>query len=91
MQDAEEVALFGVVVDLRALPLREDVLDVEWMPAETLAQRIDRLGIDRRVEVDPGEAVGAELSDAWFRARCDRLGVRARPRPPDTGQVGHRY
>ena len=91
VQDAEEVAIVEVVVDLRPLALREDVLDVEWVPAEALAQCIDRLGIDGWVEVDPGEAVGAELSDAWFRARCDRLGVRARPRPPDAGQAGHRY
>ena len=38
-----------VVVDLRALPLGEYVFDVERMPAETLAQGVDRLGIDGRV------------------------------------------
>ena len=91
MEDAEEVAVIDVVVDLRPLALREDVFDVERVPAEALTQRVDRFGIDRRVEVDPGEAVGAELSDAWFRARCYRLCVPARPRPPDAGQVGHRY
>jgi hypothetical protein len=37
MEDAEEIAVVDVVVDLRPLPLREDVLDVERMPAETLA------------------------------------------------------
>ena len=91
VEDAEEVALIDVVVDLRPLALREDVFDVERMPAEALAERVDRLRVDRRVEVDPGEAVGAELSDAWFRARGDRLGEPARPRPPDAGQAGHRY
>src|SRR6185437_13850890 len=91
VEDTEEVAVVEVVVDLRPLALREDVLHVERMPTETLAQSVDRLGIDRWVEMDPGEAVGAELSDAWFRARCGRLGVRARPRPPDAGQAGHRY
>jgi hypothetical protein len=91
VQDAEEVAIVQVVVDLRTLALRQDVLDVERMPTEALTQRVDRLGIDGWVEVDPGEAVGAELSDAWLWARCDRLGVRARPRPPDAGQAGHRY
>ena len=91
MEDAEEVALVAVVVDLRPLPLREDVLDVEGMPAETLAQAVDRLGVDRRVEMDPGEALGAELSDAWFRARRDRLAEAARPRPPDAGEAWHRY
>ena len=34
VEDAEEVAVVDVVVDLRALPLREDVLDVERMPPE---------------------------------------------------------
>ena len=91
MEDAEEVAVVDVVVDLRALPLREDVLDVEWMPAEPLAQLVDRLRIDRRVEVDPGETVSAELSDAWFWTRCDRLCEAARPRPPDAGQAWHQY
>ena len=73
VEDAEEVAVIEVVVDLRPLALRQDVFHVERMPAETLAQSVDRLGIDGWVEMDPGEAVGAELSDAWFRARCGRL------------------
>ena len=73
MEDAEQVAVVDVVVDLRPLALREDVLDVERVPAEPLAQLVDRLGVERRIEVNPGEAVGAELSDAWFRARGDRL------------------
>jgi len=90
MQDAEEVALVRVVVDLWALPLGEDVLDVERMPAEARAQVVDRLGIER-LEVDPGEAFAAELSDAWFRTRGDRLREAARPRPPDAGQAWHRY
>ncbi len=90
MEDAEEVTLVGVVVDLRALPLGENVLDVQWMPAEACAQLVDALGIER-VEVDPGEPAGGELSDAWFRARKDRLCEPARPRPPDAGQAGHRY
>ena len=46
MQDTEEVAVVEVVVDLRSLALREDVLDVERMPAESLAQCVDRLGVD---------------------------------------------
>ena len=91
MEDAEEVAVIEVVVDLRSLALREDVFHVERMPTETLAQSVDRLGIDGWVEMDPGEAVGAELSDAWFCARGDRLRESARPRPPDAGQAGHRY
>src|SRR5207244_2065756 len=38
VQDAEEVALVGVVVDLRALALRHDVLDVERMPAAAVGE-----------------------------------------------------
>jgi hypothetical protein len=38
VEDAEEVALVGVVVDLRPLALREDVLDVERMPAEAVGE-----------------------------------------------------
>src|SRR4029079_5217370 len=64
VENAEEVTVVDVVVDLRALSLREDVLELERMPAEALAERVDRLRVDRRVEVDPGEAVGGELSDA---------------------------
>src|SRR2546430_13687328 len=91
MEDAEEVAVIDVVVDLRPLALREDVFDVERVPAEALTQRVDRFGIDRRVEVGPGEAVGAELSDARVRARGGRLREYARPPPPDAGAAGHRY
>ena len=90
VEDAEQVALVDIVVDLRALPLRQDVLDVERVPAEARAEIVDRLRIER-LEVDPGEAFGAELSDAWFRARRDRLREAARPRPPDAGQAWHRY
>ena len=38
VEDAEQVALVGVVVDLRPLALREHVLDVERMPAEALGE-----------------------------------------------------
>jgi hypothetical protein len=37
VEDAEEVAVVDVVVDLRALALGEDVFDVERMPAEARA------------------------------------------------------
>ena len=42
VEDAEEVV--RVLVDLRPLPLREHVLDVERVPAEALGQRVRRLG-----------------------------------------------
>ena len=51
-------AVVVVLVDLRPLPLGEDVFHVEWVPAEALGQR-RRLFLGRRVEVNPGEAVGA--------------------------------
>ena len=91
MEDAEQVAVVEIVVDLWPLALREDVLDVERVPPKARTQRVHRLRIDRRVEVNPGEAVGAELSDARFGARCDRLCEAARSRPPDAGQARHRY
>ena len=40
VEDAEEVAVVLVVVDLRPLALRDDVLDVERMPAEALGERL---------------------------------------------------
>jgi len=61
VEDREEVALVDVVVDLRPLAPREDVLDVERVPAEALGERL-RLLERRRVEVDPGQPGGGELS-----------------------------
>ena len=43
-----------------------------------------------RGQVDPGEVAGAELSEPGL-GRSDYLDARARPRPPDAGQAGHRY
>jgi hypothetical protein len=61
VEDAEEVPLVGVVVDLRPLALRHHVLDVERMPAEPVGQLL-RMRQRGRVEVDPGQAGGGELS-----------------------------
>ena len=59
MENAEEV--LGVLVDLRPLALREDVLEVERMPAEPLGE----LRPPRRpwgvVEVNPGQSTVREL------------------------------
>ena len=74
VEDDEEVALVGVVVDLRALALREHVLDVERVPAEALRERA-RPRACRRVEVDPGQAGGAELSEAGAGGRRRRDAV----------------
>ena len=46
VEDDEEIAVLLVVVDLRALTLRDDVLDVERMPAEALRQHVPQ-GFER--------------------------------------------
>ncbi len=48
VEDGEEIALVGVVVDLRALALGEDVLDVERMPAEAVRELLDRVEVRAR-------------------------------------------
>src|SRR5205085_6886916 len=60
VEDREEVV--GVVVDLRPLAAREDVLTVERMPIEPLGELADDVAVDG-LQVDPAEAAGAELSD----------------------------
>ena len=60
VEDGEEVALVRVVVDLRPLALRDDVLDVERVPAEALGELLRRLDVGRD-DVDPGEAASGEL------------------------------
>ena len=62
VEDGEEVALVLVVVHLRALALRDDVLDVEGVPAEALGELLCRLDVGRD-DVDPGEAARGELVD----------------------------
>jgi hypothetical protein len=68
VQDDEAIVV--VLVDLRTLPLRDDVLDVERVPAEALGKRLRLLG-RRGVEVDPGQAVCCELSRPARRSRRD--------------------
>jgi hypothetical protein len=90
VEDREEVALVDVVVDLRALASREHVLDVERMPAEAAREQssAERVGL---VEMDPGEAGGAELSGRP-RLRDDRREVpRAGARTTDAREARHRY
>jgi hypothetical protein len=88
VQHREQV--IRVVVDLRPLPAREHVLEVERVPAETRGQTGDDVVVER-LEVDPGEPFGGELSDAglWMLARLDLR--QARPGPPDAGKAWHRY
>src|SRR5215211_1882588 len=89
VEDDEEVALLRVVVDLRALALREHVLDVERMPAEPCREALDLVRV-QRVEVDPGQAGGVELSSERLLARCD-LRPAPYPRASDAREARHRY
>ena len=88
VEDAEEV--LRVLVDLRPLPLREHVLDVELVPAEALGELVRR-GRVGPLEVDPGQAGSAELERAALSARAGRDRAGAVPCPPDAGQAGHTY
>ncbi|HEX9349733.1 MAG TPA: hypothetical protein VF877_00510 [Gaiellaceae bacterium] len=88
VQNGEEV--LGILVDLRALALGEDVFDVERMPAEALREVGGRVRIGR-VEVNPGQAVGGELSGLASRADDRLVGAGARTRALDAGQAWHRY
>ena len=75
VEDGEEV--LRVLVDLRPLPLREHVLDVERVPAEALGELVRGLRVGM-VEVDPGQPAGGELErDGAQRAR--RPGPRRSP------------
>jgi hypothetical protein len=94
VQDREEVAVVAVFVtcvdvDLRTLAAREDVLDVERVPAET-ARELLRLVGRRREQVDPGDAFAVKLSDARASVRDERPGGRSAART-DARQAGHRY
>ena len=87
VEDGEEIV--RVVVDLRALALREDVLDVERMPAEALRERRRLLRVGS-VEMDPGQAVVGELS-RFADSRNDLGESAAGTATPDAGQAGHGY
>jgi hypothetical protein len=88
VEDAEDVV--GVLVDLRPLALRVDVLDVERMPAEPLRELGGDLLVGT-VEVDPDEAVGGELSRLAASGGDRFFGAGARAWALDAGQAGHRY
>jgi hypothetical protein len=76
VEDDEQV--LRVLVDLRPLALAKDVLDVErCQPKRSASDRGVERG--RRVAVDPGQAVGAELDEA-------RLRVATRPRRHSSGR-----
>ena len=87
VQDPEEV--FGVLVDLRSLALRKDVLQIERVPAEALGEggRFLMAGI---VEVNPGQAVRVELCNPRLRACGGVPRLRARSRALDAGKAWHR-
>ena len=79
-----------VLVDLRALALREHVLDIQRVPREALRELLGRRLIGHE-EVDPGEAVCAELSEPRLGPRDDLDGARSAPGARDAGQLRHRY
>ena len=90
VEDDEEVV--RVLVDLRPLPLREHVLDVELVePREVLGEpgRLRHTGL---VDVDPGKAVSGELGDERL-GPLDDLARRAAGASPDPWQrwPGHGY
>src|SRR6185436_11863731 len=58
VEDGEEV--LGVLVDLRPLPLREDVLDVERVPPEPVGERVRGVRAGA-IEVNPGQAARGKL------------------------------
>src|SRR5262249_11811718 len=88
VEDGEELAVVDVVVALPPLALREDVLDVERMPAEAPGKHpgCQRVG---RVEMDPGETGGAELSGC-ARVRGDVRDLAA-AWATDAREARHRY
>src|SRR5262249_46877880 len=88
VEDGEEVALVDVVVDLRALALRQHILDVQRVPAEAGGEVAGRERV-RGVEVDPGETGGAELSGS-ARARGDVRDLAA-AWATDAREARHRY
>ena len=61
VEDGEEVALVLVVVDLGPLALRDDVLDVERVPAEALGERwaVSRSGETTLTQVRPAAVSSA--------------------------------
>jgi hypothetical protein len=85
----DDEAVVVVLVHLGPLALGDDVLDVQWMPAEALGER-RCLVRRRRVEVNPGQAVSGELS-RLARRRCRNLASDVARASPDAGQAGHRY
>ncbi len=90
MEDCEQVALLGVLVDLRPLALREHVLDVERVPAEAVGEA-GCLVARRRVDVNPGQAVRALFCDPRLRPRKDLPAGRRWPLALDAWQAWHGY
>ena len=88
VQDAEQVVV--VLVDLRALVAREDVLVVERVELEPLLEP-GAIDLARPLDVDPAEAGGLDDLDAGLFALRGALGDAARaPRRPNglLGRLG---
>jgi hypothetical protein len=93
VEDGEEVAgslVLRVDVDLGTLAAREDVLDVERVPAESCCECLNFL-VARGLEVDPGQPVLVELSEPGFpRSNLGTNGLPDATRS-DAGQARHLY
>jgi hypothetical protein len=87
VEDPEEVV--RVLVDLRSLAPRKDVLEVEGVPAVSFGEQ-RRLLQRRCVEMHPGQAVRFELCVAGLSPRVGVPRLRGRPRALDAGKARHR-
>jgi hypothetical protein len=86
VQDHEEVVL--VLVDLRALIAREDVLVVEGMEVEVL---LEPRAVDdpRALDVDPAQPPGLQELDVGCLGLLRRPDDGATSTPAQAGQVRH--
>ena len=85
MQDDEQVV--RVLVDLRPLPLGEDVLDIELVEAEALGE-VGDLERPRALGVDPGQPVNGKLGDARLGPLDDVARVAADSSSPKAWERG---
>jgi hypothetical protein len=92
VQDDEQVV--GVLVDLRALVARQDVLEVEGMEPELLLEpsTLERRGA---LDVDPAQPLGGDRLDLglallWLRRGRDEMAGPGQPSQPWLREVRHR-
>ena len=88
VENGEEVPLVLVVVDLRSLALRDDVLDVERVPAETPGDLLGRLQVGETTltQVEPGERAHGHR-----RRQDDRRAANGRANDRTCEEARHGY